>query len=66
MHPIEGEEPMKECNDKSCQHQFECKVRIEQFLSKDYLGDGKYYTGTLEKQSLYIFCIKCGESKKIS
>lgn len=48
-----------------CKHKYVTTKRVDQVIEKYY--DGKGYEGVkLDKETVIIFCEKCGDSKEIS
>jgi hypothetical protein len=45
------------------EHNYVAEKQKYQELDNNYLGDGKYQTGTLEKERIVIFCRTCGDWK---
>lgn len=47
------------------EHEYLAEKQHYQELANEYLGDGKYQSGTLEHEKIIIFCRTCGDWKAL-
>lgn len=51
--------------EKNCDHQYESRIKNVTERKCQYLSVGKQDCVTLSQEIHYIFCIKCGDIKKV-